>query len=190
MTDRCDITYELGHEGNHEIEETNGLNESETENGVREELASKRGVAGNTADERGEDKTDTNTGTSQANGSRAHTKVPRHLNHGLGDLRRVGAAGIEVGEGLASGGVDGRGSLLALDSLEGAVEASDGALGGDRGELGASNGPGDLGGGHEPGGEASGRHVDDCGDGVFYTGRLLRIQARNTHADGGLGNGG
>jgi hypothetical protein len=40
-------TYELGHEGNHEIEKTNGLDESETQNGVREQLTTEGRVAGN-----------------------------------------------------------------------------------------------------------------------------------------------
>lgn len=110
-------TYKLGHEGNHEVEKTNGLDEGETKNGVREELATEGGVAGNAVQESGEDETDTDTGTSQTNGSSAHTNVLGDLNHGLGDLRRVGTA--LNGEGLASGGVDDGGHLLALDGLEG-----------------------------------------------------------------------
>jgi hypothetical protein len=109
-------TYELGHEGNHEIEKTDGLDESETQNGVREELATEGGVAGNAVQEGGEDETDTDTGTSQTNGGRAHANVLGDLDHGLGDLRGVGTA--LDGEGLAGGGIDGR-HLLALDGLEG-----------------------------------------------------------------------
>jgi len=109
-------TYELGHEGNHEVEKTDGLDESETQNGVREELATEGGVAGNAVEESGEDETDTDTGTSQADGGGTHADVLGNLNHGLGDLRGVGTA--LDGEGLAGGGVDGR-HLLALDGLEG-----------------------------------------------------------------------
>lgn len=111
-------TYELGHEGNHEVEETNGLDESETQNGVGEELATKGRVAGNAVDEGGEDETDTDTGTGKTDGSRAHTKVLGDLDHSLGDLRRVGAAGLEV-ESLAGGGVENRRHLLALQGLHG-----------------------------------------------------------------------
>jgi hypothetical protein len=116
-------TYELGHEGNHEVEETNGLDESETQNGVREELATEGRVAGNGVQESGEDETDTDTGTSKTNGGSAHTNVLGHLDHGLGDLRRVGAA-LDA-EGGAAGGVDDGGHLLALDGLEGRSLAGD-----------------------------------------------------------------
>lgn len=51
----------LAHHGNHEVEKTDGLDESETQNGVREELATERRVAGNTLEEGSEDKTDTDT---------------------------------------------------------------------------------------------------------------------------------
>jgi hypothetical protein len=162
LNDACERLSELGHEGNHQVEETNGLDEGETQNGVREELAAEGGVAGDTVDEGGEDETDTDTGTGQTDGGGAHAEVPGDLDHGLGDLGGVGAAGVEVGEGLAGGGVDGGGGLLALNGLEGAVvEAGDGALRRDGSELGAGSRPGDLGGGrsHEPGSE-TGRHLD------------------------------
>jgi len=109
-------TYELGHEGNHEVEKTDGLDESETQNGIREELATEGRVAGNTVQESGEDETDTDTGTSETDGSGTHTDVLGDLDHGLGDLRGVGTA--LDGESLAGGGVDDRGHLLALDGLE------------------------------------------------------------------------
>lgn len=98
------MTYKLGHEGNHEIEETNGLNESETENGVREELATESRVAGNTVQESGEDETDTDTGTSQTNDGRAHTQVLGGLNHSLSNLVRVGTA-LDL-EGVSGGGLE------------------------------------------------------------------------------------
>jgi hypothetical protein len=80
------LTYELGHKGNHQIEQTDGLDESETQNGIREELTTEGRVAGNTVEEGGEDETNTNTGTSQTNGGGTHTQVLGDLNHGLGDL--------------------------------------------------------------------------------------------------------
>lgn len=116
-------TYELGHEGNHEVEKTDGLDESETQNGVREELSTEGRVAGNTVQESGEDETDTDTGTSQTNGGGTHTNVLGDLDHGLGDLRRVGAA--LDSEGLAGGGIDDGGHLLALNGLEGRGLAGD-----------------------------------------------------------------
>lgn len=106
------MTYELGHEGNHEVEKTDGLDESETQNGVGEELATEGGVAGNTVEEGGEDQTDTDTSTSQTDGGGTHTQVLGDLDHGLGDLRGVGALGLDLGESLLGG-------LLAGD-LEGA----------------------------------------------------------------------
>ena len=111
-------TYELGHEGNHEIEETDGLDESEAENGIREELATESGVAGNTVEEGSEDETDTDTGAGQTDGGGTHAEVLGSLDHGLGDLRRVGAAGLEA-ESLAGGGIEDGRSLLALEGLEG-----------------------------------------------------------------------
>jgi hypothetical protein len=116
-------TYELGHEGNHKVEKTNGFDESEAQNGVREELATEGRVAGNAVEEGGEDETDTDTGTSQTDGSGTHTQVLGDLDHGLGDLRRVGTA-LDA-EGLAGGGVDDGGHLLALDGLEGGRLAGD-----------------------------------------------------------------
>lgn len=116
-----DQTYELGHEGNHQVEETNGLDESETQNGVGEELTTEGRVAGNTVEEGGEDETDTDTSTSKTNGGRAHTNVLGNLNHGLSDLGRVGAA-LDL-EGVAGGHADDLGGLLALESLHGGSSA-------------------------------------------------------------------
>lgn len=108
------VTYELGHEGNHEVEKTDGLDESETQNGVREQLSTEGRVAGNRGQEGREDETDTDTGTSQTDGGGTHTQVLGDLDHGLSDLRGVGT----LLESLAGGGVDDLGSLLALDGLE------------------------------------------------------------------------
>jgi hypothetical protein len=114
-------TYELGHEGNHQVEKTDGLDESETQNGVREELATESRVAGNTVEESGEDETDTDTSTSQTNGGRAHTQVLGDLDHGLSDLGRVGTA-LDL-EGVARSGLEEVGGLLALEGLERAGRA-------------------------------------------------------------------
>lgn len=108
-------TYELGHEGNHEVEKTDGLDESETKNGIGEELATESGVAGNTVEEGSEDETDTDTSTSETNGSSAHAQVLGDLDHSLGDLRGVRTAL----ESLAGGGIEDRGRLLALEGLKG-----------------------------------------------------------------------
>jgi hypothetical protein len=115
---------ELGHEGNHEVEKTDGLDESETQNGVGEELATEGRVAGDTVQESGEDETDTDTSTGQTDGSGTHTNVLGDLNHGLGDLGGVGTA-LDL-EGVAGGGLE---KSLALHGLEGAG-ARDGSLAG------------------------------------------------------------
>jgi hypothetical protein len=111
----------LAHHGNHEVEQTNGLDEGETQNGVGEELATHAGVAGDGHQEGGEDHADTDTSTTETDGSRAHTNVLGDLDHGGGDLRRVGAAAHDV----AGGGIEDGGSLLALHGLEGSAADAD-----------------------------------------------------------------
>lgn len=110
------FTYELGHEGNHQVEKTDGLDESETQNGVGEELATEGRVAGNTVEEGSEDETDTDTGTSQTDGGGTHTQVLGDLDHSLSDLRRVGTL-LDL-ESVAGGGLEEGGGLLALEGLE------------------------------------------------------------------------
>lgn len=142
----------LAHHGNHEVEQTNGFDEGETKNGVGEELATESRVAGDGQEERTENNTDTNTGTTETDGSRSHTNVLGDLDHGVGDLRGVLAAGSEA---LASGGLD-HGGLLALDGLEG-----DGLALGGEGALGdgleTSGRAGNLGGRGHGGGQALGK---------------------------------
>jgi hypothetical protein len=153
---------ELGHEGNHEVEKTDGLDESETQNGVGEELATEGRVAGNTVQESGEDETDTDTGTGKTNGSGTHTNVLGDLNHGLGNLGGVGTL-LDL-EGVAGGGLQEVGLLLALEGLEGRSGTGDGALGGSS-QGSSGNGASGLGGhlGSQAGGEdTGGGHFDGC----------------------------
>jgi hypothetical protein len=115
LRDFPEITYELGQQGNHEIEKTNGLNEGETENGVGEQLSTEGRVAGSGVQKGGEHKTNTNTGTSQTDGSVTHTNVLGDLDHGLGNLGAVCPATLE---GISGGAVDDLGDLLTLNGLE------------------------------------------------------------------------
>lgn len=108
-----DDTYELGHQGNHEVEQTNGLDEGETQNGVGEQLATEGGVTGNAVQESSEDETDTDTSTGQTDGGRAHTQVLGNLDQGVGHLRVVGPSLLL--EGRAGGGVDDARALHGLD---------------------------------------------------------------------------
>jgi hypothetical protein len=106
----------LAHHGNHEVEESDSLNEGEAKNGVGEQLPTHAGVAGNSRNEGCEDHTDTDTGSCQSDSGRAHSQVLGDLNHGIGDLRGVCSA--------ASGGVEDLGYLLTLHGLEGRVGAN------------------------------------------------------------------
>jgi hypothetical protein len=153
---------ELGHEGNHQVEKTDGLDESETQNGVGEELATEGRVAGDTVQESGEDETDTDTSTGQTDGSGTHTNVLGDLNHGLGNLGGVGTL-LDL-EGVAGGGLQEVGLLLALEGLEGRSGTGDGALGGSS-QGSSGNGASSLGGhlGSQAGGEdTGGGHFDGC----------------------------
>jgi hypothetical protein len=107
----------LAHHGNHEIEKTNGLDESETQNGVGEELATHAWVAGNGHEESSEDHTDTDTGTTETDGGGTHTNVLGDLDHGGGDLRGE-TAGLAGGHHVAGGMLEDGGGLLTLEGLE------------------------------------------------------------------------
>ena len=131
---------ELGHEGNHEIEKTDGLDESETQNGVGEKLATESRVAGNTVDEGSEDETNTDTGTGQTDGGRAHTNVLGDLNESVGHLGGVGTT------------LDLEGS--AGDNLSALSGTRDGALG--------SGGDVDAGGRSQAGGDEARGHCEGC----------------------------
>jgi len=107
----------LAHHGNHEVEKSDGLNESETKNGVGEELSTHGWVAGNGGEERGENHTDTDTSTTETDGSGTHTDVLGDLDHGGGDLRGVWADSLAADD-VAGGSVKDGGGLLALHGLE------------------------------------------------------------------------
>lgn len=111
----------LAHHGNHEIEQSDGLDEGEAQNGVREELGTHAGVASHGEQEGGEHESDTDTSTTETDGSRSHTNVLGDLDHGVGDLRRVGTAA----HGVAGGGIEDGGCLLTLHGLEGIVADAD-----------------------------------------------------------------
>ena len=64
-TTLCNIEEQEGH---HESEEASGFSEGETQDGVLEELTPERWVAGDTLDEGSENRTDTNTSTSETDG--------------------------------------------------------------------------------------------------------------------------
>lgn len=155
QTIRLDV---LAHHGNHEVEQTHGLDESETQNGVGEELATESRVAGNAHEQSGEDETDTDTGTTETGGGSTHTHVLGDLDHGVGNVGGVLAAVLSVGEGLAHVVVD---EVGALGGLEGGGQGGSLALVGE-GTLGdsvhleASGRASDLGGRGHGGGQTGG----------------------------------
>lgn len=71
-------------ERHHEREKTGGLSESETEDGVLEELTPEGRVAGNTLDEATENRSDTNTSTGKTNGGETSTLDLSGSDHGGG----------------------------------------------------------------------------------------------------------
>jgi hypothetical protein len=71
-------------ERHHEREQTSGLSEGETQNGVLEELTPEGRVAGDTLDEATENRADTDTGTSETNGSETGTLDLGGSDHGGG----------------------------------------------------------------------------------------------------------
>ena len=104
----------------HQVEQTNSLDEGETQNGVREELTTERWVAGHSQQESAEHETDTNTGTTKADGGGTHTQVLGDLNKGVGHLRGVGALGGDAD--LRRGGTCGvEEGGCALHGVEGGV---------------------------------------------------------------------
>jgi hypothetical protein len=104
----CNVEEEERH---HEREQTSGLSEGETENGVLEELATERGVAGDTLDETTENRADTDTSTSKTDGSDTSTLDLGGGDHGGGGRLSDDAAGLDqvaagvVLEGIAESAV-------------------------------------------------------------------------------------
>ena len=110
----------LAHHSNHQIEKTNSLDESETENGIGEKLATHGWVAGNSHDERREHHADTDTSAAETDGRGSHTHVLRDLDHGGGDFGGEGS-------GLAGlSGLEDLRDLSALGGLEGGGLAGSG----------------------------------------------------------------
>jgi hypothetical protein len=116
----CIHLYVLAHHGNHQIEQSNSFNESESQNGIREELSTHAWVASNSHEQGSEDHSDTDTSTTETDGSGAHTQVLRDLNHRRGDLR-VEAASSLASHSVAGCGVEEGACLLALEGLESIV---------------------------------------------------------------------
>jgi len=116
------------HEGHHEGEETSSFGHGETQDGVLEERASKGRVAGDSLDQTAEDKADTGTGTSEADGGHASALELGGSDEGSGS-RLNDAAGLHdvaadvVGELVAHGAQD----EAVLGDLDGAP-AHDGTL--------------------------------------------------------------
>jgi len=116
-------------ERHHEGEKTRSFSEGETQDGVLEELTTEGRVAGDTLDQAAEDSTDTNTGTSEADGGNTGALDLSRGDHGGGgglgdDTARLddGAADV-VGE-LAAHGAEDEAVLWRLDG----TRAHDGAL--------------------------------------------------------------
>jgi hypothetical protein len=104
QTHLCNVEEQEGH---HEGEQTGSFGEGETENGILEELTTEGWVAGNTLDETTEYSTDTNTGTSETDGSNTSALDLSGSNHGSSGGLGDDAAGLDriadhvAGEGVA-----------------------------------------------------------------------------------------
>jgi hypothetical protein len=81
MSPLCDVKKQERH---HEGEKTSGFSESETQNGILEELTTERWVTSNTLDETSEHRSDTNTSTSKTNSGDTSTLNLGGSNHGSG----------------------------------------------------------------------------------------------------------
>jgi len=90
-------------EGHHEGEQTSGFGEGESQNGVGEELSTQSRVASNTSDEGSENRSDTLTGSDQADSSdtRADNLSGRHESGSL----TSDTANLEVVDGAEGGWV-------------------------------------------------------------------------------------
>ena len=97
--------------------QTDGLHESEAQNGVREELATQRWVAGDGGQQRRKHQPNSDTRSPETDGSGTHTNVLGDLDEGVGHLRRVGTAGLDADRGdLGAGRVqEGGGALHGVE---------------------------------------------------------------------------
>lgn len=91
-THLCNVEEQEGH---HEREKTSGLSEGETQDGVLEELTPEGRVTGNTLDEATENRSDTNTSTSETNGGQTGTLDLGGSDHGGGGRLSDDAAGLD-----------------------------------------------------------------------------------------------
>jgi hypothetical protein len=95
-------------ERHHEREQTSGLSESETQDGVLEKLTPEGGVAGDTLDEATENRSDTDTSTGETNGSETGTLDLGGSDHGGGGRLSDDAALLDdVAGGVVAEGTAG-----------------------------------------------------------------------------------
>ena len=111
-------------EGHHESEQTGGLSEGETQNGVLEELTPEGWVAGDTLDKGSENGSDTDTSTSETDGGHTGTLDLGGSDHGGSGRLSNDATGLDdlaagvVLEGVADGAVHDEGVLGADGSCK------------------------------------------------------------------------
>merc|ERR1719158_2607746 len=86
-------------EGHHQAEETHSLRQSETQDGVGEQLLLERGVPGVADDEGPEDRADTSSGPGNTNGGSSGSD---ELGSGVNVL--LGSGGVDEAGGLHGGG--------------------------------------------------------------------------------------
>lgn len=116
-------------EGHHESEETGGLSKGETQNGVLEELAPERWVAGDTLDESTEHRADTDTSAGQTDGGNTGALDLGGSDHGGGRRLSNDAAALDD---LAAG--------VVLEGVADCVVHDERVLGGNAGCTGRVNG--------------------------------------------------
>jgi hypothetical protein len=123
---RCSRGYlhgEEDQEGNHQREQSSGLSEGETQNGVREQLASEGWVPCNTGDEGTENRTDTSSGTDESSSSSSGSDELASTEDGSSDRDGLSddAAGLvagDVGGGVAEHGAAHDEAAVAGSRLE------------------------------------------------------------------------
>jgi hypothetical protein len=102
----CDVEEQEAH---HESEQTSSFSESETQDGILEELTPQRWVARNTLDQSTENSSDTDTSSGKTNGGQTSSLNLGGSDHGsggrLGDdtARLLGVADDVASKGIADG---------------------------------------------------------------------------------------